>query len=111
MTDLEKQLTKENDLLRGMVSKLKIPCHYCGLDDMSKCKSGFPGCALADDMMIGEDETFKRVAEERNELIRLADSLVDALNIEGADQPDGLLLTSIGAIDSYKDFKNKIKHD
>lgn len=62
------ELQRENTLLRGMVAKLVRPCHYCGLDDMSKCKRGFPGCALADDILCGEDEAFKRVVEERNKL-------------------------------------------
>ncbi len=66
-----KDIIKENDILRGLVAKLKKPCHYCGLDDMSKCASGFPGCALADDILIGsmtaETEMLKRFDNENKE--------------------------------------------
>ena len=49
----------ENTVMRGWLAKLafagKIPCHYCGLVDPVRCGSGFPGCALADDLMAYED--------------------------------------------------------
>lgn len=44
----------ENDILRGITARL-MPCRYCGVDDMAKCPSGFPGCGLADDLFAGED--------------------------------------------------------
>lgn len=44
---------KENRKLRYIIAKTNIPCLYCGLLDMSKCKSGFPGCARMDDIMVG----------------------------------------------------------
>lgn len=56
MSDDIERLKRENTVLRGLVAKLVRPCHYCGLDDMSKCARGFPGCALADDLMCGDDE-------------------------------------------------------
>lgn len=61
-------LRRENNIIKTILSKAQIPCIYCGLDDMSKCKSGFPGCAKADDLICGEDEVFKRVCEERDQL-------------------------------------------
>lgn len=66
-----KDIIKENDILRGLVANLKKPCHYCGLEDMSKCAYGFPGCALADDILIGsmttETEMYKRWENESKE--------------------------------------------
>lgn len=52
MTDTERivELTCENDLLRGLTARL-MPCRYCGVDDMTQCPSGFPGCGLGDDLM------------------------------------------------------------
>lgn len=44
---------RENTKLRYIIAKNDIPCVYCGLRDMSKCKSGFPGCARMDDIMAG----------------------------------------------------------
>jgi hypothetical protein len=58
--DLER-FRKENDILRGIVANAKIPCVYCGLENMAECKLGFPGCAKADDMMIGDEETARRL--------------------------------------------------
>lgn len=49
----------ENSTLRTIVAKAKIPCVYCGLDNMAKCVHGFPGCARADDIMCGEDEAMR----------------------------------------------------
>lgn len=47
------ELTKENDILKGICAFENINCIYCGLpkEEMSKCSSGFPGCARSDDMM------------------------------------------------------------
>lgn len=51
-----RQLTRENTLLRKMVAESDKPCIYCQLpkEDMGKCRSGFPGCARADDMLVDE---------------------------------------------------------
>jgi hypothetical protein len=53
---LIKALRDENDKLRYALSKGQDDCIYCGLakGDMGKCKSGFPGCARADDFLLGE---------------------------------------------------------
>ena len=46
----------ENTVMRGWLAKLafagKIPCPYCEIVDPARCKSGFPGCALADDLVV-----------------------------------------------------------
>lgn len=47
------EIRHENDVLRGLLAKGEKDCVYCGLPaaDISKCRSGFPGCARMDDMM------------------------------------------------------------
>lgn len=47
-------LQRENDVMRKLIADSDMDCVYCGLTkrEMSKCASGFPGCARADDMMI-----------------------------------------------------------
>ncbi len=54
---------KENDILRALLPKLKAPCAHCGLEDISKCTRGFPGCAQADDLMCGDDAWLKGIKE------------------------------------------------
>jgi len=68
----EERLRKENDILRGLLPRLGAPCPYCGLTNMALCASGFPGCSYADDLMVGEDETFRRLLEENRELKKKA---------------------------------------
>lgn len=67
-TDEINRLRAENSAMRTVLAKSPIPCVYCGLDDMSRCERGFPGCARADDIICGEDEAFKQVLAERNAL-------------------------------------------
>lgn len=56
---------KENDLLRGLLPKMPgAKCPYCALESMADCKSGFPGCAWADDLMCGEDEVLGRLLKD-----------------------------------------------
>lgn len=69
------KLRAENSTLRTLVAVQPTPCVYCGLTEMAKCASGFPGCARADDMICGEDETFKAVVDERNKLRAEAEQL------------------------------------
>lgn len=47
------EATAENTRLRAALASSKDPCVYCQLpkDEMSKCRSGFPGCSRADDLM------------------------------------------------------------
>lgn len=49
---------KENDTLRKLLANSDAKCPYCGLakEDMNRCSHGFPGCARADDMMLGGDD-------------------------------------------------------
>jgi hypothetical protein len=71
MAEINKELArlrKENDILRGLLPRLGAPCVYCGLTNMGLCRYGFPGCGLADDLMVSEDETFKRLLDENREL-------------------------------------------
>ena len=48
------ELRSENSKLRQILAKSNVPCIYCGLTDMGECKSGFPGCARMDDLMLGD---------------------------------------------------------
>lgn len=57
---------KENLVLRAMLSKLSPTCPHCGIEDITECASGFPGCAQADDLLAGTDESFKALAAQRN---------------------------------------------
>lgn len=47
------ELEGENARLRAALAQSDQPCAYCTLskEDWLKCKSGFPGCARADDAM------------------------------------------------------------
>jgi hypothetical protein len=47
------EIRRENDVLRGLLARGDKDCVYCGLPaaEISKCRSGFPGCARMDDMM------------------------------------------------------------
>ena len=44
---------RDNTHLRSALAVSKDPCRYCQLpaEEMAKCRSGFPGCDRADDMM------------------------------------------------------------
>ena len=55
--DAEKmrRLDDENTALPMIAAKV-MPCHYCGVDEIAKCPHGFPGCALADDVMAGDSQ-------------------------------------------------------
>ena len=56
------RLRRENTVLRGVLAKSKVPCIYCGIETMSECKSGFPGCGRMDDLMAAE--TFEGEPED-----------------------------------------------
>lgn len=58
-----RKLKNENDILRGLVAKSLEQCVYCGLVDKSRCSHGFPGCAWADDLLIGESEAEKSITK------------------------------------------------
>ncbi len=54
LRDTLAEANKENDKLRGILAASKLPCIYCGLEDMGLCRKGFPGCARADDLMVND---------------------------------------------------------
>ena len=61
----------ENNVLRGITSKFAAkhgPCHYCGVEDIAKCPTGFPGCALADDLLCSEDEHMRGMLDKNKAL-------------------------------------------
>ena len=67
------EATAENTRLRAALASSKDPCAYCQLpkDEMAKCRSGFPGCARADDLMgcpeLGASLEADRLKSELNE--------------------------------------------
>lgn len=77
------ELEAENAHLRAALAMSKDPCLYCQLskDDMAKCKSGFPGCARADDMMgcpeFGASLNAMQLEAEVNRLKRLNEDLAE----------------------------------
>jgi len=52
MTKLQ-ELQNENTKLRFIIADSNLDCIYCRLPktDLSKCKSGFPGCGRMDDLI------------------------------------------------------------
>lgn len=52
-----KELETENNRLRAMLAKAPTPCVYCGIEDMTRCERGFPGCSRADDLLNNPDFT------------------------------------------------------
>ncbi len=58
MSDKQEEIEKlrvENTALRSILAFSNVPCIYCGLSlsDQGKCAFGFPGCARADDQLLG----------------------------------------------------------
>ena len=64
------RLRKENDTMRAIITKL-MPCHYCGVDEIAKCPRGFPGCALADDILC-YDTTWIQEFQVMRQALKLA---------------------------------------
>lgn len=62
---------KENDILRGIAAKV-MPCHYCRATELARCPHGFPGCALADDMMVADDTNYVELRQRLARLTRYA---------------------------------------
>jgi hypothetical protein len=60
------ELKAENDALRMIAAKV-MPCHYCGVSEIARCPHGFPGCSLADDIVIGEMELAQALQSARAE--------------------------------------------
>jgi len=57
------RVASELDVLRGLAAKV-MPCHYCGVEEIAKCPHGFPGCALADDLMAADECANRALREE-----------------------------------------------
>lgn len=66
---LLEQARNENDILRGIAAKI-MPCHYCGAEEIGRCPYGFPGCALADDLMQADSTNMYTVREANMAMIR-----------------------------------------
>ena len=72
------RLRAGNTMLRALLPKMGAPCIHCGLTEMAKCAHGFPGCAKADDLLVGEEEGWKaaiermKKAEAENALLKAA---------------------------------------
>lgn len=73
--DEKAELRRENTILRGMVAKLGKSCHYCGITNIAECVRGFPGCALADDLLCADDEVGRTLATENAKLRVLVEPL------------------------------------
>jgi len=55
---------KENDILRGLIAVSDVACVHCGLKDISQCRSGFPGCSRADDIIAAEDAVYTSTRQQ-----------------------------------------------
>lgn len=100
---LERELneaTTENTRLRAALATSKDPCTYCQLpkEEMAKCRSGFPGCARADDLMgcpelgaaLEVDRIERELDEARTRIKELADiggALAAQIEVEAIDAP------------------------
>lgn len=62
--------TRENDTLRVIAGKV-MPCMYCGVDNISKCPYGFPGCSLADDNNMYDQTSSETIQELKREIEEL----------------------------------------
>lgn len=60
----QNRLLAENETLRLILAKSNIPCIYCSKENMAECERGFPGCAKADDIIVGEEYHMERLLEE-----------------------------------------------
>lgn len=91
-------LRDENVRLRAALAVSKDPCLYCQLpaDEMAKCKSGFPGCARADDTTgcpeFGSAMALAMLEEECKTLRSRIEGLREALGViamaSGMNMPD-----------------------
>jgi hypothetical protein len=95
-------LDAENTILRGMAARL-MPCHYCKVDDIAECPSGFPGCALADDLIVADDLAFKNMKDRAMK----AEATVERLQEDCAEayQVVGVLLYYAGKFDTIDGTK------
>ena len=73
------RLTRENETLRGIAARV-MPCHYCGAAGLALCPHGFPGCALADDLMGFDACANRELREVRGERDRLRGAVLTLAN-------------------------------
>lgn len=100
---LERELTEaaaENTRIRAALASSKDPCVYCQLpkDEMTKCRSGFPGCARADDLIgcpelgasFHAEELQQKLTEARTrikELVDIGGALAAQIEVEAIGAP------------------------
>lgn len=74
---LVSSLANENNVLRSLLAKGNGDCPYCGLPaaEISRCASGFPGCARMDDIMAASISAVEQALEAK----------VDAMYVENRD--------------------------
>lgn len=77
--DREMELIAENNAIKNLLAKCSTTCIYCGLEDMSKCARGFPGCAKADDIMCGEDEALRDLLAANRTLHKAIQQVIEIL--------------------------------
>lgn len=74
--------------LRAVLARSKDPCVYCSLpaERWTECRSGFPGCARADDMMGCPEFGASMDAQDlRAEIAKLTEALDQLLDDMGED--------------------------
>jgi hypothetical protein len=83
ITRTYEELQQENDRLRVMLAKGKGDCMFCGLpaEDISKCASGFPGCARMDEMLNSIDSAKDDFIEQLRYCLRAI------IKVTNSDEP------------------------
>lgn len=95
------RLRRENDFLRVLATKI-MPCHYCGVKEISLCPHGFPGCALMDDILCAEDRANEYIRELQAEIARLrSDCMIAAMRLMG-DNADTFAPETLGFMDRWR---------
>lgn len=87
------ELERENTHLRAALATSKDPCIYCQLpaEEMAKCRSGFPGCARADDMSGCPEFGAMHELHMTQELLREAARHVVRVSIGGEEKTQEIL--------------------
>lgn len=120
MSRSNEELELENETLRTLVAGVRIPCHYCGLDDMARCARGFPGCPLADDLILGQAGADARKAiRNQPRGSGQGGSRPEGTIWEGsemADEKDGLIRLTLGEVAnvthiSLSEIENMVTRD
>ena len=72
---------KENDILRGLIAVSDVACIHCGLKDISQCRSGFPGCSRADDIIAAEDAVYTSTRQQLSAANQRITELLDLVEV------------------------------